>query len=186
MNSSNHNNCMYQIEKKRYRDIRKNASDINIIACEIVQSTQFSDRWLGALLCIFADIWFAYWQQLTKRAATRSVCSSITSLECGMNKFFSFWQRIRFDCDVSLHVWVISHIKTIWVGGIFFFHFWLEAFPILSLVDFHHLHVIILMYWRTNSFDCYKKNGPAFRSSVRNKSHFNRLCLWLYKRREST
>lgn len=116
-----------------------------------------------------------------KRAATRSVCSSITSLECGMNKFFFYFVENSFWLRRSLHVWVISHIKTIWVGGILFFifHFWLEAFPILSLVDFHHLHVIILMYWRTNTLDCYKKNGPAFRSfvRVRNKSHFNRLCL---------
>lgn len=146
--------------KKGGRGERTNASDINIMW--VVFSQQFSDRWLGALLCIFADIWFAYWQQLSERAATRLVCSSITSPEYATN--------ISSRVAATACVGYFSYL-TIWVGGIhaslFFFHsfvrFWLEAFPISSLVDFHHLHVIMLMYWRTNSrLSAIKRMGPHF------------------------
>lgn len=102
MNSSNHNNCTRKLKKKKGRGERKNASDINIMW--VVFSQQFSDRWLGALLCIFADIWFAYWQQLTEWAATHSVCSSITSLE------YCDEYIVANRSSQRLHVWVIPHI----------------------------------------------------------------------------
>lgn len=154
MNSSKHNSNMQpyillSIRKKGRKYERMHLYTRINIGAKRRSVKPFSDRWLSALLCIFVQIFDLHIgnNQLKKRRHVRSVHQSRclnTRRNCFVADCFSVW----------LHVWVISHIQT-WVGGICFsfWLFWLEAFPILSLVDFHHLHVTEMYWLRTNKLN---------------------------------